>query len=75
MLSIHKEIIWVAGFEGVICEQDISICDHQVPCHNDATCVDGVGFTFTCVCLPGYTGEFSLQFFNYNFDCHDFFSL
>lgn len=30
------------------------------PCLNGATCLDGPG-SFTCVCLPSYTGELCEQ--------------
>ena len=28
----------------------------SLPCQNGGLCVPGLGGTFTCVCLPGFTG-------------------
>lgn len=27
-------------------------------CRNKATCIDGIGANYTCVCASGYTGQF-----------------
>ncbi|KAJ7409870.1 Delta and Notch-like epidermal growth factor-related receptor [Willisornis vidua] len=47
------------AYKGSVCEE-FDACQSQ-PCQNNATCTDGVqkhdGSSFTCSCLPGYTGE------------------
>ena len=35
---------------------DINECDVEGSCHDNANCTDVPG-SFTCLCLPGYTGD------------------
>ncbi|XP_038821637.1 versican core protein-like [Salvelinus namaycush] len=44
---------------GAFCFMDVDECQSN-PCRNGATCMDGVN-SFTCVCLPSYTGQLCEQ--------------
>ena len=59
------------GFTGSLCQTQITQCTSS-SCKNGATCVENPPISFSCVCLPGYTGydcsiiidqyEFTLKF-------------
>uniref|UniRef100_A0A8V5H3B8 Neurogenic locus notch homolog protein 1 n=1 Tax=Melopsittacus undulatus TaxID=13146 RepID=A0A8V5H3B8_MELUD len=59
-----------SGFSGIHCENNTPDCTERYSrssscpalgqehsCFNGGTCVDGIN-TFTCVCLPGFTGSY-----------------
>ena len=46
------------GVEGDYCQVDLNLCntpDFDL-CHNGGTCVDGLGFDYTCICTEDYNG-------------------
>lgn len=44
------------GWGGLLCDQDLNFCTHHKPCENGATCMNTGEGSYTCTCLPGYTG-------------------
>uniref|UniRef100_A0A3P9BYH1 Delta-like protein n=1 Tax=Maylandia zebra TaxID=106582 RepID=A0A3P9BYH1_9CICH len=44
------------GWGGLFCNQDLNYCTHHKPCLNGATCTNTGQGSYTCSCLPGYTG-------------------
>ena len=44
------------GLTGAFCDVHLPGCEVK-PCKNSATCVQD-GPTYTCQCIPGYTGEY-----------------
>uniref|UniRef100_A0A8C7Y1D4 Delta-like protein n=1 Tax=Oryzias sinensis TaxID=183150 RepID=A0A8C7Y1D4_9TELE len=44
------------GWGGLFCNQDLNYCTHHKPCLNGATCTNTGQGSYTCTCLPGYTG-------------------
>lgn len=44
------------GYGGTYCTQDADVCGHQAPCKHDATCTNTGLDSYSCNCLPGYTG-------------------
>uniref|UniRef100_A0A8C6V187 Delta-like protein n=1 Tax=Neogobius melanostomus TaxID=47308 RepID=A0A8C6V187_9GOBI len=44
------------GWGGLLCDQDLNFCTHHQPCENGATCMNTGEGSYTCTCLPGYTG-------------------
>ncbi|XP_068597166.1 delta-like protein D [Brachionichthys hirsutus] len=44
------------GWGGLFCNQDLNYCTHHRPCQNGATCTNTGQGSYTCSCLPGYTG-------------------
>ncbi|KAK7925846.1 hypothetical protein WMY93_008156 [Mugilogobius chulae] len=45
------------GWGGLLCDQDLNFCTHHQPCVNGATCMNSGQGSYTCTCLPGYTGK------------------
>lgn len=41
-----------------MCEKDLDVCqsDPEPLCKNNAKCIEGVGASFVCECLSGFTG-------------------
>ncbi|KAL3052736.1 hypothetical protein OYC64_005292 [Pagothenia borchgrevinki] len=44
------------GWGGLLCDQDLNFCTHHRPCVNGATCMNTGQGSYTCTCLPGFTG-------------------
>ncbi|XP_055361727.1 delta-like protein 4 isoform X2 [Betta splendens] len=44
------------GWGGMYCDQDLNYCTHHKPCANGATCLNTGHGSYTCACLPGFTG-------------------
>nr|XP_020459274.1 delta-like protein 4 [Monopterus albus] len=44
------------GWGGLLCDQDLNFCTHHHPCVNGATCMNTGQGSYTCTCLPGFTG-------------------
>ncbi|CAG10655.1 unnamed protein product, partial [Tetraodon nigroviridis] len=44
------------GWGGIYCNQDLNYCTHHKPCANGATCMNTGQGSYTCACLPGFTG-------------------
>uniref|UniRef100_A0A7N5ZZW1 Delta-like protein n=1 Tax=Anabas testudineus TaxID=64144 RepID=A0A7N5ZZW1_ANATE len=44
------------GWGGLFCNQDLNYCTHHKPCLNGATCTNTGQGSYTCSCLPGFTG-------------------
>ncbi|CAG5866337.1 unnamed protein product [Menidia menidia] len=44
------------GWGGIFCDQDLNYCTHHKPCVNGATCMNTGQGSYTCACLPGFTG-------------------
>ncbi|KAM6915822.1 uncharacterized protein dlk2 [Xenentodon cancila] len=44
------------GWGGRFCDKDLSVCSHQQPCQNGATCVLVDSGDFTCLCPEGFHG-------------------
>ncbi|XP_030639261.1 delta-like protein 4 [Chanos chanos] len=44
------------GWGGLLCDQDLNYCTHHKPCRNGATCMNTGQGSYTCSCLPGFTG-------------------
>ncbi|XP_055088033.1 delta-like protein 4 [Periophthalmus magnuspinnatus] len=45
------------GWGGLLCDQDLNFCTHHQPCVNGATCMNSGQGSYTCTCLPGFTGK------------------
>uniref|UniRef100_A0A3P9H8Z2 Delta-like protein n=1 Tax=Oryzias latipes TaxID=8090 RepID=A0A3P9H8Z2_ORYLA len=44
------------GWGGIYCDEDLNYCTHHKPCVNGATCMNTGQGSYTCACLPGFTG-------------------
>ncbi|CAL8272456.1 unnamed protein product [Merluccius merluccius] len=44
------------GWGGLLCDQDLNYCTNHKPCANGATCMNTGQGSYTCTCLPGFTG-------------------
>ncbi|KAF6730339.1 Delta-like protein 4 [Oryzias melastigma] len=44
------------GWGGLLCDQDLNFCTHHRPCVNGATCMNTGQGSYTCTCLPGFSG-------------------
>ncbi|XP_067942755.1 fibropellin-1-like [Watersipora subatra] len=44
-----------SGYSGIYCEEDLSVCNTRQPCGELATCFDGRGDEYMCICPPGET--------------------
>jgi len=61
----HYTCLCPRGWIGKNCSTDIDECASYVnsPCYHGGTCVNTLG-SFTCQCVPGYTGNFHWWFRN-----------
>ncbi|KAK2145704.1 hypothetical protein LSH36_662g04064 [Paralvinella palmiformis] len=51
---------WYQGNCTTLCEcrdEGAIVCDNNVACHSDGSCISLPGGVMTCVCNPGYTGQ------------------
>lgn len=44
------------GWGGLLCNQDLNFCTNHKPCHNGGFCSNTGQGSYTCKCLPGFTG-------------------
>ena len=56
--SSQYECMCREGYYGVLCEH-LDPCLPK-PCQNGGSCTNLTDTTFSCVCPPGYTGEYQL---------------
>lgn len=43
-------------YNGALSSLDLNYCTHHKPCANGATCMNTGQGSYTCACLPGFTG-------------------
>ncbi|TKS86422.1 Delta-like protein 4 [Collichthys lucidus] len=50
------QIACLPGWKGEYCQEHLNYCTHNKPCTNGATCMNTGEGSYTCTCLPGFTG-------------------
>lgn len=60
---LHAWTLFALGLKYIFCNglllfvfPDLNYCTHHKPCLNGATCTNTGQGSYTCSCLPGYTG-------------------
>lgn len=55
--KLNHSCICDVGYTGQRCDELVDYCSSS-PCINGGTCISLIG-SFKCLCIPGFTGQFS----------------